>query len=288
MTEEINNVALVLEGGGFRGIYTAGVLDVLMSNRLFFNYLIGVSAGAAYGVSYVSRQFERNLKVNNYINDPRYCGWRHLFRDGNYFNWNFVYHHMPTSIVPFDYQEYHQSTSSLNVVVTNIETGKPEYRELRTDRPEVFRDWLTATSALPFISKPQPIDGKLYMDGGLSDSIPYRKALADGNKRAVVVLTRPKEYRKKPMKKSFLMKWFYRQYPKLIDCMMERAYDYNRSLDELDQLERDGIVFIIRPTSAISVSRLENSPQKLRMVYDLSVQQMDSILPQLKNWLKQQ
>jgi predicted patatin/cPLA2 family phospholipase len=281
------NVALVLEGGGFRGIYTAGVLDALMQENLYFDYLIGVSAGAAYGVSYVSRQYQRNLEVNKYVSDSRYCSWGNLFRLGTYFNWDFVYHFIPTQIIPFDYETYHQSSSRLHVVVTNIVTGEPEYKELRTNNPEVFRDWLTATSSLPFIAQPKYIDSQLYMDGGLSDSIPVQKALADGNQRAVVVLTRPAGYRKKPMKNDLMLRLVYRKYPKLVERMLQRANDYNRTIEELELLEKEGRVFIIRPSEAIAVSRLENNPDNLKKVYDSSVLQMEQVIPQLRGWLNQ-
>ncbi|MFT3737994.1 MAG: patatin family protein [Breznakibacter sp.] len=283
----IPNVALVLEGGGFRGIYTAGVLDAFLDERLVFDYLIGVSAGAAYGVSYVSGQYERNLAVNAYVNDPRYCSWGNLFKKGNYFDWEFVYQTMPTQMVPFDYDAFLHSPSNLHVVVTNIVTGEPEYKHLKTDNPRMFRDWLTATSSLPFISKPKAIDGKLYMDGGLSDSIPVHKALADGNQRAVVVLTRPRGYRKKPLKNHLILRLAYRKFPKLVQLMKDRAHCYNRTIDDLEKMEKEGRAFIIRPDDAIIVSRLENNPANLRRVYDLSRRQMQkTTLPGLKAWLK--
>jgi predicted patatin/cPLA2 family phospholipase len=280
------HVALVLEGGGFRGMYTAGVLDALMQEQMYFDYLIGVSAGAAYSVSYVSRQYQRNLAVNKYVNDKRYCSWRNFFKLGTYFDWDFVYHTLPTQIIPFDYDAYHQSSSHLHVVVTNITTGKPEYKELRTNNPDIFRDWLTAASSLPFIAKPKSIDNKLFMDGGLSDSIPVHKALADGNKRAVVVLTRPEGYRKKPMKNDWMLRLGYRKFPKLVECMKERANKYNRTLEQLELLEKEGSIFIIRPTEAIAVSRLENNPHNLKKVYDSSLLQMEAVIPKLRNWLK--
>ncbi|MCA1745932.1 MAG: patatin family protein, partial [Bacteroidales bacterium] len=223
-----SGVALVLEGGGFRGVYTAGVLDAMMQQQLFFDYLIGVSAGAAYSVSYVSRQYQRNLEVNRFVRDKRYCSLGNYFRLGTYFDWNFVYHTIPTQIIPFDYEAYKQSSSHLHVVVTNITTGKPEYKELKTNNPIAFRDWLTATSSLPFIAQPKVIDNQAYMDGGLSDSIPVNKALADGNKRAVVVLTRPKGYRKKPVKHNWMLKVVYRHYPLLVERIQARATEYNR------------------------------------------------------------
>ncbi len=283
--EIIGNVALVLEGGGFRGIFTAAVLDAFQEAGLLFEYLIGVSAGAAYSVSYVSRQYRRNLAVNRYVNDKRYCSFGNLLRKGNYFNWEFVYHLIPTQFVPFDYKAFHQSESRLKVVVTNINTGEPEYIELRTDQPKVFCDWLTATSALPLISKPKSINGKLYMDGGLCDSIPFRQALADGNSRAVVVLTRPQGYRKKPLRNAWIIKLAYRKYPQLVERIKERSNYYNQTLELLEKLEQEGKVFIIRPNGGIEVSRLENDPSRLQVFYDSTIQQMADELPRLKQWL---
>lgn len=281
----IGNVALVLEGGGFRGIFTAAVLDAFQEAGLLFEYLIGVSAGAAYSVSYVSRQYRRNLAVNRFVNDKRYCSIGNLLRKGNYFDWDFVYHQIPIQFVPFNYKAFHQSESRLKVVVTDIVKGEPEYVELRTDQPSEFCDWLTATSALPLISKPKSINGKLYMDGGLCDSIPVRQALADGNSRAVVVLTRPREYRKKPLRNTWIIRLVYRKYPKLLERIKERSNHYNQTLDLLEKLEQEGKVFIIRPNGGVEVSRLENNPSRLQAYYDSTIRQMEVDLPRLKQWL---
>ncbi|ASB47688.1 patatin-like phospholipase family protein [Alkalitalea saponilacus] len=280
-----HNVALVLEGGGFRGIFTAAVLDAYQESGLFFRYMIGVSAGAAYSVSYVARQYRRNLEVNRYVNDPRYCSFKNLLKTGSYFNWSFIYHEIPLQYVPFDYHAYSQSDSRLKVVVTDIATGLPEYYELRTECPEEFRDWLSATSALPMISKPISINGHQYMDGGLCDSIPVAKALADGNERAVVVLTRPKGYRKKPSRSSWLLRFRYRRYPKLVQCIRKRTEEYNAKLDLIDRLEQEGRVFVIRPDNGNLVSRLENNPKKLSACYDSAVVQMEKEMSRLERWL---
>lgn len=281
-----NGVALVLEGGGFRGVYTAGVLDAMMQESLFFDYLIGVSAGAAYSVSYVSRQYQRNLEVNRFVRDKRYCSLNNYLKLGTYFNWDFVYHTIPTQIIPFDYEAYNQSSSHLHVVVTNITTGKPEYKELKTNNPIAFRDWLTATSSLPFIARPKIIDNQAYMDGGLSDSIPVNKALADGNNRAVVVLTRPKGYRKKPVRNDWMLRLVYRHYPLLVERIQARAHEYNRTLDQIEELEQEGKVFVIRPSEFSMVSRLENNPDVLRKSYDSALLQMETTLPKLRQWLQ--
>lgn len=281
----LNHTALVLEGGGFRGMFTAGVLEVMLREQLLFDYLIGVSAGAAYGVSYVSRQQGRNFAVNQYVGDSRYCGWTNLVKQGSYFNWQFVYHTLPTQLLPFDYEAFNHSSSRIKVVVSNIVTGQPEYHWINGSDPDRFRDWLTATSSLPIISKYKVIDDKRYMDGGLADSIPVMHALNDGNRRAVVVLTRDRAYRKTPMKNSRTLRWFYRKHPHVVDLMMNRAQQYNHTLDVLDELEQKGQVFVIRPAKPIAVSRLENNPDGLAKVYHNAMMHMEEELPRLREWL---
>ena len=284
-TINTRGVALVLEGGGFRGVFTAAVLDVFQEAGLQFPYLIGVSAGAAYSVSYVAGQYQRNLEVNRFVNDPRYCGFRHWLRKGNFFNWDFIYHEIPTAIIPFDYKAFSQSPSHIKVVVCDIEKGAADYQELRTDRPEDFRDWLAATSALPILSRPVAINGKLYMDGGLVDSIPLQQALADGNERAIVVLTRPKGYRKKASRSSWFLRLYYRRYPKLAALMAQRARVYNQRLEEVERLEQEGKVFVIRPDAEGLVSRMENDPARLQVLYADTLRHMESVLPALQKWM---
>ena len=284
-TINTRGVALVLEGGGFRGVFTAAVLDVFQEAGLQFPYLIGVSAGAAYSVSYVAGQYQRNLEVNRFVNDPRYCGFRHWLRKGNFFNWDFIYHEIPTAIIPFDYKAFSQSPSHIKVVVCDIEKGAADYQELRTDRPEDFRDWLAATSALPILSRPVAINGKLYMDGGLVDSIPLQQALADGNERAIVVLTRPKGYRKKASRSSWFLRLYYWRYPKLAALLQQRARVYNQRLEEVERLEKEGKVFVIRPDAEGLVSRMENEPEHLAAFYQLSLARAKESLPRLSDWL---
>ena len=280
-----SNIGLVLEGGGFRGIFTAAVLDVFQKENLYFNYAIGVSAGVAYSVSYIAGQYGRNLEVNKFVADKRYCGLKHLLRQGNYFNWEFVYKELPTSIIPFDYEALSKSVTQLKVVVTHCATGKAEYKTLKGTSPDEFRDLLTATSSIPLISRMKSIDNQLYLDGGIADSIPIQQAFADGMQRAVVILTQHKEYRKEKLKYSFLVKLFYRRFPQLIDTMLTRADKYNQTLDELEKLEKEGKVFIIRPDNAIAVSRMENNPKTLQTAYDLAFEEAEKMMPRLKEWL---
>lgn len=279
------DVGLVLEGGGFRGIYTAAVLDMLAKDGLLFDYAVAVSAGAAYGVSYVSRQHGRNLDVNPYVADKRYCSFNNLIRNGSFFNWDFIYRYIPTEIVPFDYNGFTQSSTRMKVVVTNCHTGAAEYKVLEATSPERFRDLLAATSSLPLISRIQKIDNNHYLDGGIADSIPFNKAFADGKERAVVVLTREAGYRKEPVKGALLLKLAYREYPNMVRAMVERYKKYNRSLDELEALEKEGKVFVIRPSKPIAVARLENNPEALTMAYNDAVREMEQVLPKLRAWL---
>jgi predicted patatin/cPLA2 family phospholipase len=284
MTE---GVGLVLEGGGFRGIYTAGILDVFLRENIRFNYVIGVSAGAAYGVSYVSGQLERNLEVNRYVSDKRYCSWKNFIRTGNYFNWEFVYREIPLNLIPFDYGRFSGSGIRMRIAVTHCVTGKSMVFDLNGSSPDRFCDLLTATSSLPFISRVKMIDGQPYMDGGISDAIPVKQALEDGNKRIVVILTRPPGYKKKNSGSRLLMKGIYHRYPGMVNSFLERAERYNNTLREIDRLESTGRAFVIRPKKALSVDRIENNPAKLRKVYDFSATEMQGILPGLKQWLKQ-
>jgi predicted patatin/cPLA2 family phospholipase len=277
---------LVLEGGGFRGIYTAAVLDVFLREKLFFNYVIGVSAGAAYGVSYVSRQYQRNLAVNSYVGDKRYCGWPNYFRNGSYFNWDFVYREIPEKLIPFSFETFKSSGVRMRVAVTNCISGKAEYPYLNNTSPERFRELLTATSSLPFISRMINIDGNLYMDGGIADAIPVQQAFRDKMDRVVVILTRHEGYRKKESRATAFLRLIYRKYPNMMKSFLERADRYNKTLDELEKLEQEGRAFIIRPALPLKVARMENDPEKLKKVYDDTLLQMENVIPRLTEWLK--
>jgi predicted patatin/cPLA2 family phospholipase len=283
----MERVGLVLEGGGFRGIYTAGVLDVLLERNILFDYVIGVSAGAAYGVSYVSGQYKRNLAVNRYVSDKRYCSWQNYIRTGNYFNWDFVFKEIPLNLIPFDYGRFSGSGIRMRIVVTNCVTGKAEYYDMAGTSPDLFRDLLTATSSLPFISRMRCINGQYYMDGGISDAIPVNQAFRDGNRRIVAVLTRQRGYRKTKSGSYILMKLIYRKYPEMVKAFRERAERYNRTLEALEEMEHAGKAFIIRPGMELPVARMENNPDKLRKVYESALDEMQEIIPALQQWLKQ-
>ncbi len=284
----LENTGLVLEGGGFRGIYVAAALEVFHKNGLFFPYTVGVSAGAAYGVSYVTRQQGRNLDTNKYINDKRYCGIKHLLKNGNYFNWEFMYKQIPVSLSPLGYRELENSSICFDAVITNCKTAQAEYVSMNNSSPERLRDTLTATSSLPFISKMKEINSNYYLDGGLADPIPIKHAFDQNNKRLVVILTRPKGYRKKEgSNMESFFKLFYRKYPQLVELMQGRTAKYNQQLEEIEQLASQGKVFVIQPKDPIQIKRLENNPEVLEKVYFDSIKEIEeNILPELQQWLK--
>lgn len=281
-----DNTGLVLEGGGFRAIFVAGVLEAMQQHELLFPYAVGVSAGAAYAVSYVSRQAGRNLQTNACINHPEYCGMHHLIKNGDFFNWEYIYKTIPTQIIPLDYQALASSSTRFQMVLTNCETIQPEYIDANSTSPEIVRDLLTATSSLPYVSKMKLIEQTLYLDGGLTDPIPVQHALTQGNNRLVVVLTRPKDYLKKPSKTAFLNKIFYRKYPKVANTLTTRVDKYNQTIREIEALEAAGKVFVIRPTTAIPIGRMENDPKSLEKVYVDTLSKMEPVMEDLKKWLE--
>ena len=283
----IHNTGLVLEGGGFRAIFVAAALEVLHRRELLFPYVVGVSAGAAYGVSYVSRQRGRNLLSNKFIGDKRYCGLKHLIKNGDYLNWDFAYKEIPVSLCYLDYEAMKTSTSKFQVVLTNCETALPEYFDANDSSPGYLCDILSATSSLPFISKMRIINGNKYLDGGLTNAIPIDHAFAQNNKRLVVITTRPKGYVKKESKSMKLFRIFYRKYPRLIEIINKRIENYNARLREIEHLETEGNIFVIRPQNPIPIGRLENNPQVLEKVYFDSMKEIEKEISSLIDWLKE-
>lgn len=280
-----NKTALVLEGGGFRGMFSAGILEVFLENNLSFESVYGVSAGAAYGVSYISKQLGRNIAVNEMIGDKRYCSWNNLIREGTMFSWDFIYKEIPQNIIPFDYEELKNSPSKFYVGTSNCETGQPEFFLLNIADKKDFSVLLAASGSLPFIAPMVHYDNKILMDGGLSESIPFEYALNNGNDRAVVILTQPKDYSKGPMKHTALFKWYYRKFPKVYKMLLTRAERYNTSIAHLEQLEKEGIVYVIRPENALDIKRVENNPQKTAAIYHAAMEQAHDEFSGLRDWL---
>ena len=239
---------IVVEGGGMRGIYGAGVLDVLLENDIKADGLIGVSAGAIHGCSFVSGQKGRSIRYNlKYSRDPRYMSMRSLIRTGDMFGIDFCYRELPETLDPFDNETFESSSTEYYVTCTDVETGQPVYHRcpsLRGDRI----DWVRASASMPLASRIVELDGKKLLDGGVADSIPVMAFRKMGFKKDLVILTRPEGYRKKQNPMLPLIRRAYREYPEFVETAASRHLVYNRELDEISRLEREGEILVIRPS----------------------------------------
>lgn len=275
---------LVLEGGAMRGMYTAGVLDVFMEQGTTFDGVIGVSAGALFGVNLLSRQAGRVIRYNKRFNaDPNYLGLRPLLRTGNIVDTDYAYDRVPRTLDVFDDETYRASNVPFYAVVTNVETGEPEY--IKIDSVFEQMDVLRASGSMPFVSKPVEINGKKYLDGAITDSIPFEKFLEMGYGRLVVVLTKPAGYVKKPMSPMLTQVCYASAYPKFAKKVRDRHVMYNASMARLAELEREGTVLVLRPSQHVKISRVEKNPEKLQALYDVGVRDAQEKKEQLQRFL---
>jgi predicted patatin/cPLA2 family phospholipase len=257
--KQINNACLVLEGGGLRGAFTSGVLEYFLDHNIHFERVVGVSAGACTGASYLSRQKGRNWNVNvKAPSDKRFMGLKHLLLHGSYFNMPFIFEEIPKKIFPFDENALYQNRSAFDIVITSSETGKPVVLSKEEISQIGLNIVLQASSSIPIISKPVHINGQYYYDGGVSDSIPVQYAL-DRHDKAVVILTRPRGYRKDETDNSHFFRIAFRKNPGFLNSMLSRNKEYNRTLDFCDQKEKDRKLFIIAPSPEYSIKRTEPS-----------------------------
>lgn len=275
---------LVLEGGAMRGMYTAGVLDIFMEKGIAFDGIMGVSAGALFGVNFLSKQPGRVIRYNKrFIRDKRYKGLGCLLREGNLFSTGFAYGKVPRELDVFDDETFKASGVPFYAVVTSYESGEPEYVEIKS----VFDDMdkLRASGSMPFVSRPVDIGGKLYLDGGVSDSVPYEAMGKMGYDRLVVILTRDMEYRKKPMP-ALPIKLCFKRYPKFRDRLLQRHETYNHSVAELRELEKKGEIFVVRPSVPIDIGRVESDPEKLQQIYELGLRDGAAVADRLSAFLR--
>ena len=278
------NKGLVLEGGGFRGMYTCGVIDVFMENHIDFDQVVGVSAGAAFGCNIKSRQIGRALRYNKrFCRDPRYSGLKSFIKTGDLYNKEFAYGIVPTILDPFDTKTFKENPIRFTLVCTDIHTGKPIYHEIENG-DATDNEWIRASASIPIVSKPVKLDGYELLDGGVSDSIPVDWMLERSSK-TVVVLTRDKSYRKKPMKYINLLKKAFKEYPKLQKALENRHIVYNETLDRIEQLEREGRIFVIRPSKPIACAMIEKDPNHLQEIYDVGRKDALNYLNDLKEYL---
>ncbi len=278
-------VGLVLEGGAMRGMYTAGILDELMEKNIKVNGVIGVSAGALFGTNILSKQEERVIRYSKRFNcDWHYMGLMPLIREGNVISRDYAYYRVPMEMDVFDEETFEENAAKIPfyAVLTQVENGRPYYARIRKGFAQM--ETLRASSSMPFVSRPVKIGAHHYLDGGISDSIPFQWMAKNGYDRLIVVLTRDLTYRKKPMS-PFLIHRFYRKYPALQSRLISRHKTYNDSVELLSKWEKEGRAFVFRPSKPIEIGRMESDPSKLQAVYELGLEDGEAKMEELKAYL---
>lgn len=263
----MNNVALVLEGGGMRGMFSAGVFEAFLQKNIDFPYCVAISAGACNVVSYLAHQPLRTRKIiTDYVTDPRYCSLGNMLRKRSMFDFDFILREIPHSLLPFDYENFNKSTCNFLTGATDCNTGESVWfpKEAMGEDFEPLR----ASASLPFISPIVKLQGRKLLDGGMASPIPIDKALADGYEKFVVVLTQNFGYRKTETFPNWLLKLCYGQYPKLVERLRDRAKRYNEQLELVEQLEKEGKAIVIRPLEPLKIKRMDRKPQLLLELHD--------------------
>ena len=279
-------VGLVLEGGAMRGLYTAGVIDTFLKEKIDVDTIIGVSAGALFGMNYKSKQIGRVLRYNKaYAGNKDYMGVYSFLKTGNVMNEEFCFEKLIDDLDPIDYQSYQESPVDFYAVVTNLQTGKAEYKLLDTLDNYDQVEYLRASGSMPFVSHIIQVNGHEYLDGGCSDSIPIKKMLEMDVDKIIVVLTRTLDFRKKPSNKQN-NKIFYQKYHKILETLNNPYLNYNASLDLITKLEKEKKIFVLRPSQLIPIGRLEKDKEVIQQMYDLGVCDCNNQLENLKKYLR--
>lgn len=289
MTKFYKDTALVLEGGGMRGAYLSGVLDVMHDNGLKFGGYAGTSAGATHLCSYLSEQRERNRRIDVvHSASKRYMGWGNLIRTGEFFEVDYCYRQIPYVIDPFDFEKFRENAaeSEFYAAASNLETGEAAYLLTRDLDTSEGMDRIRASASLPLMSHIVEVDGMKLLDGGVADSIPFEIMAKKGFEKQVVIVTQPEGYVKKPNSLVPLFKIVYRKYPKFIEAARTRHIRYNECLRTLEDWCNRGTTFRIRPSESFDISRLEKDKSKLARLYDLGVKDMTALMPRLLNFLE--
>ena len=272
---------LVLEGGGMRGMFTCGVLDVMMERGLRFDGAAGISAGAVFGCNLKSRQPGRALRYNmKYIRDPRYLSLRSLLRTGDLFGADFCYRELPRELDPFDTEAFRNDPMAFYVGATDISTGRIVYHML-TDGGDEDMLWLRASASLPFVSRPVEIGGRMYLDGGIAEAVPRSVMEKEGYGRCVLVLTRPKGYRKEKGRSLPMAK----RWPALAEALDRRADMYNRQMEDIDRAEAEGRILVIRPPRALDIRRIERRPAELEKAWHIGREVMEERFADVRAFL---
>ena len=260
---------LVLEGGAMRGLWTAGITDVMMEHDIWPDGLIGVSAGAAFGCNYKSRQIGRAIRYNmRFAKDSRYSGIRSLLTTGDYFNAEFDYHIVPKQYEIYDDDAFNRNPMEFIVVCTDVETGEAVYKPLTEANYDTY-EWIRASASMPLVSKVVSIQRRKLLDGGVADSIPLAYTESRGYDRNVVVLTQPLGYQKEHNRLMPLMRFALRRYPEMIKALDYRHIMYNKQLEYVAQAEREGRCLVIRPDTKIPIGHISHNPQQMQHVYQI-------------------
>lgn len=277
---------LVLEGGGLRALFSAGVTDVMMENNIQFDGLIGVSAGATFGCNYKSGQIGRALRYNiTFKDDPRYMSWRSFWKTGDLVGAEFSYHILPAELDIFDNEAFRQNPMEFHIVCTDAETGEPIYKQL-DDMDSEGLDWIRASASMPIVSRPVPLQGRKLLDGGIVNSIPLKHFQELGYERNIVVLTQPKGFFKKRTKLMPLFHLTMRKYPAIIKAMGRRHLMYNEQLRYLAEQEKKGNVLLIYPEDTLPIGRTEQNEEKMRKVYQMGRAAAEKRLQEIRNFLQ--
>ena len=289
LENNIKDTALIFEGGGMRGSYTAGMLNVMLENELYFDYVAGISAGSSHSVNYLSRdQIRAKSAFVDFVLDPNFGGWRSFFKGEGYFKSKYLYEvtPLPDAKFPFDFETFMANPATLKVGAFDRDSGELRYHS--KEDVKSLQDLMLivrSSSSMPIFMPETEFQNHVYVDGGLGGGVALDIAKKDGMKKFFVMLTRPKGYRKSPMKYSHVIKTYYRKYPHVIEAMMNRHILYNHTLEELEALEREGKAFLVYPNS-MPVSSRETNYQKLNESYNLGYAQGLRDLPKWKEFLK--
>ena len=278
--------ALIMEGGAMRGMFTCGVMDVLMENSITFDGAAGISAGAVFGCNFKSGQIGRPVRYNKkYCRDPRYCSIRSLIRTGDLYGADFCYRELPDVLDPFDREAFARNPMAFYAGATDVKTGKCVFH-LCTDGGQTDMLWFRASASMPIVSKPVRIGDHSYLDGGIADAVPYAYMQQQGYNRNVIVLTQPKGYRKK-QETTPVMRILLRQLPKIWEAMEHRHEMYNRQMDELDRMEAEKAALVIRPPEDLKIGHTEKNPDELERVYRIGRKEAEKRLQEIRQWLRE-
>lgn len=277
-----HKITLILEGGAMRGLYSAGVLDVFMKNNIGVDVIYGVSAGALFGLNYKSRQVGRAIRYNlKYAHEKNYMGLYSLITTGNVMNRDFCFNKLVYELDRLDFETYKNNPVDFYAVVTNLQTGKPEY--IKIDDAQKDLEYFRASGSMPFVSKPVEINGSLYLDGAVADAVPFKKVLETNCEKIIVVLTRTAGFRKK--KSHLPYKLCYCKYPNFVETANNSYKEYNETMDLIDNYESKNKIIVLRPSKLIKMQRVEKDTKKLQSIYDLGIFDCVNNLYKIKEYI---